>query len=416
MISTNKHIDRLRTFIAKGGYKAGDRLPPERELSEQLGTTRVALRRALSQLEAENVIWRHVGKGTFIGPKPADPGIESFFGEGLKSMNAVVEMREIIEPATARLAAERARSTDIKRIRRFLDASRKTKDPEVFNRCCEELHKAIALASHNPLLLRLYEVLSPVQSLSEAVGEQPPLSQEEHDYYYAQHRDIVEAIADREPERAENLMRLHIGSVGADANVQASKHGREVQSRAPTNETATAAIFLPALESVAERFGETAFLVRLTDRGVEMVEAFLPSGGAGRTVVHPGSGLRPTACATAKVLAAYSRKPLDLGLARNEPRVIRGQGFAVSDDELDTGISCIAVPVGFRQGAPRHAIGLIGMKSRLRRRDLADYVQALQWAISAVASDVAETLGIDLPQLPSKRGQNIVRTMPPSTR
>lgn len=407
MKEPSKEVQQLRAFILKGGYQPGNRLPPERNLAQSFGISRVALRHALAQLETEELIWRHVGKGTFVGARPADPKIEAIFGDGLKSAEALVEMREIVEPATARLAAERAGQTDIKRMRRFLSASRETKDALVFNRCCEELHKAIAQATQNPLLIKLYEILNPVQALANAVGDRPTLSETEHDFFFAQHRDIVEAIADRAPDRAEKLMRSHIHSIGDDASQHSAQRSLPGALRIGPADASTAAIFITALQSLSERFGETAFLSRLTDRGVELIEAILPSGGAGRTVVHPGAGLRPTVCATAKVLYGFSESPEVGVISKAEARTIRKAGHAVSDEEIDNGVYCIAVPVRFGNGTPRHAIGLIGMKSRMRKRQESDYLRALDWAVCAVAAELAATLGIDVPNtLPGQRSMS----------
>ena len=65
-------VARLRGFIKEGGFSGGGRLPPERHLSDQLGLSRATLRKALDALERDGVIWRHVGKGTFVsdGPRP----------------------------------------------------------------------------------------------------------------------------------------------------------------------------------------------------------------------------------------------------------------------------------------------------------------------------------------------------------
>ena len=380
------HADRLRAVIREGGYREGDRMPTERVLAKEFAISRTALRVVLEELETEGLIWRHVGKGTFVGRKPKNAQAQAFFGDDVASKDAVVEIREILEPAAARLAAERAKLADIKRMRRFLEASRNTKDPIQFNECCEELHKAIAQASHNPLLVKLYEALCPVQSLANEVGEHPVYTDEEHQFYYTHHRDIVDAIVDGEPARAERLMRIHVHAVGDDA------HGLAPGSTRPkTFESPRAAVFLAALHSLAERFGETAFLVKQTVRA-ELVEAVLPSGGAGKTIVHPGAGVRPTECATSVVLAAFD------GGHSDAARAIRAAGYAVSDRTLEPEVYCIAVPVRFGTVEPRYAIGIIGMRSRMLRRSEADYVQVLNWSMMD-AADVAATLGIEMPSV-----------------
>ena len=65
-------LTQLRAFLAQAPLSVDSRLPPERKLCQQLGVSRGELRKALATLEAEGQLWRHVGKGTFIGARPAE--------------------------------------------------------------------------------------------------------------------------------------------------------------------------------------------------------------------------------------------------------------------------------------------------------------------------------------------------------
>jgi len=71
-LATGTALARLRSYLAQIEMPLDSRLPPERELAETLGVTRAGLRKALAVLESENQIWRHVGKGTFIGSRPIE--------------------------------------------------------------------------------------------------------------------------------------------------------------------------------------------------------------------------------------------------------------------------------------------------------------------------------------------------------
>jgi DNA-binding GntR family transcriptional regulator len=66
-IQIDDFVSELRSFIAEGNYAPNDRLPAERELISRLGVTRATLRKGLDALERDGAIWRHVGKGTFVG-------------------------------------------------------------------------------------------------------------------------------------------------------------------------------------------------------------------------------------------------------------------------------------------------------------------------------------------------------------
>lgn len=64
----------LRHFPELQGFRARDRLPPERELAQTLGVTRPQLRTVMKQLENEGLVWRHVGRGTFFGSRSHEGG------------------------------------------------------------------------------------------------------------------------------------------------------------------------------------------------------------------------------------------------------------------------------------------------------------------------------------------------------
>ena len=63
-------LTQLRAWLAQKQLPPATRLPPERELCEMLGVSRGELRKALAILERQGELWRHVGKGTFIGARP----------------------------------------------------------------------------------------------------------------------------------------------------------------------------------------------------------------------------------------------------------------------------------------------------------------------------------------------------------
>ena len=104
-------------IIADGGFAHNDRLPPERSLSGELGVSRAELRKALAALEADGLIWRHVGRGTFIGARPVHNLDDVAFLGQLANPAQVLDARVAIEPELARLAALHAIRADLEAIR-----------------------------------------------------------------------------------------------------------------------------------------------------------------------------------------------------------------------------------------------------------------------------------------------------------
>src|SRR5215470_17906506 len=101
-------VEKLSQLLASGRYPAQSRLPPERELSVLLGVSRSGLREGLEILEAEGRIWRHVGKGTYVGPRPLEGASGLDLITAITSPAEVLEVRLLVEPLIARLAAMRA--------------------------------------------------------------------------------------------------------------------------------------------------------------------------------------------------------------------------------------------------------------------------------------------------------------------
>lgn len=101
-------LSELRRLVADLATEVGARLPPERELARLLGCSRETLRGALQVLEREGELWRHVGQGTFCGPRPLGyPIREQILVQGASPMQ-LMQARQTIEPSVAAEAARLA--------------------------------------------------------------------------------------------------------------------------------------------------------------------------------------------------------------------------------------------------------------------------------------------------------------------
>ena len=72
MMVADGALTQLRAWLAQRDFSENGRLPPERQLIDILGVSRGDLRKALAALESNGELWRHVGKGTFIGARPVE--------------------------------------------------------------------------------------------------------------------------------------------------------------------------------------------------------------------------------------------------------------------------------------------------------------------------------------------------------
>src|SRR6202007_184893 len=114
-------VQQVEESIHKGALKPGDQLPPERELAEQFGVSRTAVREAVRTLREKGLVEAYPGRGTFITSatsntirSPLAPMIRTGQAEGTLHL---VEVREILEPEIAALAATRADEESVKEMR-----------------------------------------------------------------------------------------------------------------------------------------------------------------------------------------------------------------------------------------------------------------------------------------------------------
>ncbi len=213
-------IAAMRAFIEESAYAPGDRLPAERELIGHLQISRSTLRKALDALEREGVIWRHVGKGTFVAGHGQDNE-----GDALGNLAGIVQQitpvrmmraRLCIEPAIAGEAAVNASKEAVIRVKLAMDRARRAQTWEDYETQDDLFHCAVAEAADNILLQSLFEQLNRVRravAVNTVIrsSERPP----ERHSSFLEHERIVAAITDRDSKAAYDAMRQHIGSVSA---------------------------------------------------------------------------------------------------------------------------------------------------------------------------------------------------------
>jgi DNA-binding FadR family transcriptional regulator len=211
-------VDQVQEAIIEGRLKAGDMLPPERELKEMLKTSRGTLREALRVLEEKGLIEIKLGVGG--GPIVKSLGTEQI-SESLAlliryqkvSLNHLAEFREGVEGNVAALAAERAKKIDIKKLKELLVEAKNQLEKGVshwddFVRIDEQMHTVLAKTAENPIYKSLVKVIHDnIHRYYERF-----LPREEHVLRenYQDLCDIVRAVEQKRATEARSLAQHHV--------------------------------------------------------------------------------------------------------------------------------------------------------------------------------------------------------------
>jgi DNA-binding FadR family transcriptional regulator len=214
--------DRLRELILDEGLPEGTPLPTERELVAQSGLSRGSVREALRVLETEGLIVTKAGRnGGSAIRRPSRESISRSFELFLRShgvrFDAVIEARESVEPAAARLAAQHRTDEDIAEITQIQQEMESISDNTAkFAKANLKWHLAVVKASKNELLIAFLDAISrPIY----AATEYPSLNTVElRREVIRVHRRVLEAIVERDGDAAFRRMERHINAYRQMAN------------------------------------------------------------------------------------------------------------------------------------------------------------------------------------------------------
>ena len=207
---SHEAADHIKTLIRGEKLKAGDKLPNEMQLAESFGVSRPTVREAVKSLVSQNIIEIVRGKGTFVAQNPgisSDPlGLDFLADRDLPL--SLIEVRRIIEPEVARLAAQRAKATDVQRLERLVAEMKGivTRDA-TWVRVEQEFHSGIARATQNPVIMRIVPVV--VEAIVKTL-RYAPRSSADHRHAFREHAAILAAIREKSPEKAFQAMRQHL--------------------------------------------------------------------------------------------------------------------------------------------------------------------------------------------------------------
>ncbi|MGQ9856743.1 MAG: FadR/GntR family transcriptional regulator [Fervidobacterium sp.] len=210
--TSERIVEEIIRLLSDRKLKPGDPLPPERELAQELGVSRVALREAITSLALLGIVEKKWGKGNFISQQLNSSIVESFTKHLIISRQLeifeIMEARLALESEIAAFAALRRTEEDIQAItsalQKYLNASRMSLKRVEYDK---ELHYAISKAAKNKMLESLQSAIMgkvfDVIKITTRLGIAYKDTEEEHER-------IVKAIVDGDPEEARNQMAKHI--------------------------------------------------------------------------------------------------------------------------------------------------------------------------------------------------------------
>lgn len=204
-------LNSIRTMIESGRFPANGRLPAERELSTTFGVGRRAVQRALEALEAEGIIWRQQGKGTFVG-QPPDP-TKSLAAKIIEETDpiSVMEARIAIEPSLAELCARRATADDVAKMRHLASRTLGSADSDAVELWDGALHHLMARVAGNSLLMAAFNLLDQVRTDDVWQSQRHRArSPQKATQYFHQHGEIIDAIEARDGAAARLAMTNHL--------------------------------------------------------------------------------------------------------------------------------------------------------------------------------------------------------------
>ncbi|GAB5377381.1 MAG: FCD domain-containing protein [Acuticoccus sp.] len=216
----NTTLDDLKTWLHTSGVRPGDKLPPERRLSEVLGVSRGELRKALTILEVNGCLKRHVGRGTYLSGDPQAPSegdtVDIATLAEHTSPHEAMMTRLALEPQIAGQAAIHGTAREIAEAESLALAMRAAPDWPTYESLDAAFHETIASAAGNSLLAELHRIMNTVRirvlwaRLDVPRGGPPP------DYHsFAEHDAIVDALRRRDKAGAQQAMLAHLRSIGA---------------------------------------------------------------------------------------------------------------------------------------------------------------------------------------------------------
>jgi GntR family transcriptional repressor for pyruvate dehydrogenase complex len=225
-------VQQIEESILKGDLKPGDQLPAERDLAQRFGVSRTAVREAVKALREKGLVEAYSGRGTFITDGTSQAVRQSLdlmakIGQPEGSTH-LAEVRAILEPEIAALAALRAQESDLAVLREAVAVmDRAQKDPDAYIEADLDFHLALGEAASNPLILSLIDSIVGLLREQRLRIFNVPGGPERGQFH---HKRILEAMERRDPDKAREAMRAHLEQVREDGQASGTKRAPSKQA------------------------------------------------------------------------------------------------------------------------------------------------------------------------------------------
>ncbi len=217
---TTQVIDSIKDSILNGTYPVGSKLPAEVRLCEMLSVSRSTVREAIRSLQAEGYVQIISGKGAFVRDNQSHEyeAIRSWFIEVAPTLKDTTEVREALETLQVRMAVKRGTEEELdrlKEIHRLFVEENKENNVAALASLDEQFHTQICQMAHNPLLTKINVLLAMELKRYRLMSISVKISS---DNTIREHELILNALEEREAQKAAAYMLAHLGSSLADIN------------------------------------------------------------------------------------------------------------------------------------------------------------------------------------------------------
>ena len=214
-------VQNIEASVLEGTLRLGDKLPSERELCDQFGVSRTVIREAIRALREKGLVNIQPGRGTFI-TNDTSAAMRQSFGLMVRvgqegTQKDLIQIRAILEPEIAALAARMAVEEEIAAMQQAVDEmDGAVHNADQFIRADQEFHLLLARATKNGLIPML---IDPIVDLLWEQRKRIFLVEGGAQRGQYHHKRILQAVIDHQPAEARVFMQEHMKQVGTDSGM-----------------------------------------------------------------------------------------------------------------------------------------------------------------------------------------------------